>query len=379
MVEVLEKVSCMIARMLTLYKLDTRGDIRIWFVERDIGSARYRVCSGLEEGKIIIGDWMVCEGKNIGRSNETSPEAQCYKQIESEYDHKLKRGYYKNRAYAAIGNANLIKPMLAEKFVPGKFQTFSVQPKLDGVRCIVSRAGMFSREGRPINSCPHILKDVYRHLMFSHDVEAIDGELYNHDFKDDFNKIVSMVKRTKNIDFEETEKLVQFHAYDVICKDNTIKFKDRHSKYLASRISLPPSIVIVDTVHDVIESDAKIIYANYVSQGYEGIMCRADAPYEHKRSKNLMKWKGFVDAEFEVVRFEEGLAGWSGMAKSVICRTADGREFGAGVKGSMEYCEELLHRKPLPKWATICYQNETPDGIPRFGIAKAFYDEKRDL
>ncbi len=98
---ILEKVSCMIARLPTLYKLDTRGDIRIWFVERNIGSARYRVCSGLEEGKIITGDWMVCEGKNIGRPNETSPEAQCYKQIESEYDHKLKRGYYKNRAYAA--------------------------------------------------------------------------------------------------------------------------------------------------------------------------------------------------------------------------------------------------------------------------------------
>ena len=56
----------------------------------------------------------------------------------------------------------------------------------------------------------------------------LDGELYNHGLKDDFEKIISCVRKTKPTDADraESRKLVQFHCYDIV--DETIKFNERY-------------------------------------------------------------------------------------------------------------------------------------------------------
>ena len=40
--------------------------------------------------------------------------------------------------------------------------------------------------------------------------------------------------------------------------------------------------------------------------GWEGLMLRADRQYKGKRSKDLLKYKAFSDAEYEVVDTEMG-------------------------------------------------------------------------
>ena len=64
------------------------------------------------------------------------------------------------------------------------------QPKLDGIRCIANQSGLWTRAGKEITSCPHIWESVKPFLDANPGV-TLDGELYNHELKEDFNKISS--------------------------------------------------------------------------------------------------------------------------------------------------------------------------------------------
>jgi DNA ligase-1 len=111
--------------------------------------------------------------------------------------------------------------------------------------------------------------------------------------------------------------------------------------------------------------DAK--YAEYTEDGYEGQMVRNDAPYENKRSKNLLKRKEFITEEFNVVEVMEGKGNWAGYAKHFKLELGDGREFKSGVRGNFDTLEKLLNGAH-PNWVTCRYFEKTPDGIPRFPV-----------
>ena len=85
----------------------------------------------------------------------------------------------------------MIKPMLAYKVdkkpVDWSEKVF-MQPKLDGVRCVISKDGAFSRTGKPWLNIDHILSDLKPVFKRYPDL-ILDGELYNHDLKSDFEKI----------------------------------------------------------------------------------------------------------------------------------------------------------------------------------------------
>jgi DNA ligase-1 len=112
--------------------------------------------------------------------------------------------------------------------------------------------------------------------------------------------------------------------------------------------------------------DAK--YSEYTEDGYEGQMVRNDAPYENKRSKNLLKRKEFITEEFNVVEVMEGQGNWAGYAKHFRLELGDGREFKSGVRGNFETLKELLEQEEKPSWVTCRYFEKTPDGIPRFPV-----------
>jgi len=114
----------------------------------------------------------------------------------------------------------MIKPMLAHKFNPDKavFPAL-LQPKLDGVRCVFTKDGAFSRTGKEFKNVDHIIETL-KPLFKQYPYLKLDGELYNHELKDDFEKIISLVRKTKPTfeHREEAEKLVQYHVYDKIPK-----------------------------------------------------------------------------------------------------------------------------------------------------------------
>ena len=355
----------------TLYSLDSQGQVRTWGMEQD--GSRYRTVSGRHGGAETATGWTTATPKNIGRANATTAEEQALLEIQAEYKKKRDRKYYDTVLEAQLGGAKFFQPMLARTFdgkktLPGVF--FS-QPKLDGVRCIIDARGAWSRQGKPFFAVEHIRAAL--EPLFERDPDLIfDGELYDHSLHDDFNQIVSLVKKQEPSvkDRERIEALIQYHIYDLPSQPGGFMARYEHLRDLISERG--PLDLVATRQHTGFDSlDAA--YAEYMEMGYEGQMIRLDAPYEvGKRSKSLLKRKEFQDGEFPVLRIEEGIGNWAGYAKRAVLQLPDGREFGAGIKGSRDFTQALLSG-PRPDYATVRYFNLTPDGVPRFPVAVAFH------
>jgi DNA ligase-1 len=263
------------------------------------------------------------------------------------------------------------EPMLAEKYKKFTEPVYS-QPKLDGIRNVVLKEGAFTRQGKPQLSIPHVIKDL-SHLFILYPDLVIDGELYNHDLKSDFNKITSVVKKQKPTkeDLEESEKLIKYYVYDVYFKNSPNMTLEERYDFIFEHLSNIKSVVLIKTTYCETLKELNEIYAEYLTEGYEGQMIRKlNSIYENKRSKNLVKRKEFIDEEFVILDINEGVGNWQGKAKTILFLNKDGSTFSTGVKGNMDYCTDLLKNKNkyLNKLATVRYQELTPDGVPRFGV-----------
>lgn len=344
----------------TLFKRDASGKVRIWRMELD--GANHRAIHGLQDGEQTESGWTACVGKQ-GRTDEEQADFE----VRAEYKHKLTREYHST--VDTIDEPRFFKPMLAQKYEAWPGSCYA-QPKLDGIRCIVTKGGMFSRQGKPILGAPHV-REQLEPFFSAYPTAILDGELYNHDLKDDFNTIVSAVKKQKPgpEDLERSKALVQYHVYDFPSHEGT--FGERLA---ALGRTLPQHVDSIRLVRATYATNQDILdetFEQWLEAGYEGQMVRLDGPYEQKRSKLLLKRKEFQDEEFEVVRIEAGVGNWAGMAKKVICRLKDGREFGAGIKGTQERARDLLTEQH--SLVTVKFFALTPAGIPRFGVATKFH------
>lgn len=369
-----------------LYKKNTNGSIQQWQME--IQDNKFRTISGKLNGKLVTSEWTTCEGKNIGRSNETSPNQQAIKEVESEYKKKKEQKGYLEDLSNAEENDRKFSPMLADKYKDRidyateamKSGNLYSQPKFDGIRCTINKNGMWTRNGKPITSSPHIFKE------FKNDFEVypdliLDGELYNHEFKDNFNEIVSLVKKqkSKQSDFDETKKLVRFYCYDYVSKD---KFSDR-MKTLKKKLLNKNYTIVVETFLIKDQSHMDELESEYLEEGYEGQMLRIDGfGYETKRTKNLLKRKQFQDDEFKILDIVEGIGNRSGMAGYIRYKMKDGKTFESGIRGNFDYYKEIFKNKKkyIGGIGTVRYFNLTPDGVPRFPVTIVIYKkgENRD-
>lgn len=335
-----------------LYKTDTKGNLRVWRAEPCEFGTSYRTVTGIEGGAMVTSGWTACQPTNVGRLNERNEEAQCCFEIGALYTKKTGAGWSGHRSDALGKVGRHFEPMLAQKYAGwkklGNTVVFS-QPKLDGIRCIATAEGLYSRNGKPILGVPHI---EFRLKAFfdKHPNIVLDGELYNHDLRDNFNEIVSIVRKAKPSDADAVKALgVQYHIYDTPSLDESFYSRwPRLMGFLLQHLDLHPGYNhYIKLVHTKMVQDSDTLdetYQGYLEDGYEGQMVRLDKPYENKRSKSLLKRKEFLDSEFEIVAIEEGNGNWAGFAKRVILKLADGRTFGAGLKGNQSYAKELLER-----------------------------------
>lgn len=362
----------------TLYKRDVTGRIREWCIEVD--GSRYRTISGILDGNHSETPWTTAKPKNIGKANETTAEEQAILEVEAEYRKKLKQKYFDN--INDVDETTYFSPMLAEKYQDYKDFVLSQSVvysniKYDGIRCVSKRDGLWTRKGEIFDSIPHVskaLKDVFE--VYPHIV--LDGELYNHDFRDHLNKINSL---SKNI---EKSHILQYHVYDVYVEDEPDLPYSLRMKFLELLHNLWDHNVVKPVPYVQIDNPSENVallddlFDSYRRNGYEGQIIRLDTPYLNKRTKNLIKRKEFIDAEFPILRIEEGIGTWAGFAKTVVCSLPDGREFGAGFKGDKAYAKEVLDNADKYKYATIRYFKESEFGVPLQGIAVLLHDGERD-
>ena len=376
----------------TLYKRTATGATQVWEIE--VEDNKFRTTSGQIDGVKTTNKWTFCKGKNTGKANATTDAEQALKEAEAKHQKKREKDY--SLSIDAIDEKQFYEPMLAQDFknknrnkdvydsLQNKQAKVFSQPKLDGIRCIATKDGLFTRTGKEITAIPHISAELQKFFAKYPDA-VLDGELYNHKYKDDFNKIIHLVRK-QNLTEEhlaESKKMIQYHIYDIPkigTLDEQSLYSDRigmlKTQGVPNRIRWSSSIVIVDT--DTVKDEKHLdeLYTHYTLSGYEGQMIRIDGPYENKRSAKLLKRKDFIDEEFTILGYEEGKGNRTGTIKHFKFKNKAGREFSSNVKGSFEYLTELLHKADglVGKEATIKYFNLTPDGIPRFPYVIAIRD-----
>ena len=343
----------------TLYSRSVKGKVNTFIIE--VESNKFRSITGFEDGKKTISEWTVCEAKSY-----CSAEAQALKEAQAIHRKKIETGSFENMS--DIDNEIHFEPMLAHKWEDQKdkvkYPIYS-QPKLDGIRCIVKKDGMWSRNGKKIVSAPHIY-EAMKHLFTVNPNLIFDGELYADKLADDFNAICSLVKKTKPTveDLNESAVKIEYHIYDLPSHKGT--FSERYKTLI--HMDLPGCCVKVVTSIVNQESEVTTLYENYVGNGYEGQMLRLNLPYENKRSKSLLKHKSFIDTEYKIIGVEQGKGNLTGKMGALVFKTSKGDTFNASINGGWDYLEELWNSKDklIGKQATVKYFNLTPDGKPRF-------------
>lgn len=282
----------------------------------------------------------------------------------------------------------IIKPMLAHKFNPDKavFPAL-LQPKLDGVRCVFTKDGAFSRTGKEFKNVDHI-KETLKPLFKQYPYIKLDGELYNHKLKDDFEKIISLVRKTKPT-FEhrqEAEKLVQYHIYDMVTENDKLgwTYEERLDHLIdlihANNLFLNMRHVRTVGTHCVNSlEDAKDIHNKALKAGYEGSIYRnPKGLYKGTRSWDLMKFKDFHDAEARIVGYEEGQGKRSGTLGKFLMKDEDGNEFGCPPGKGYDYTQmaTMLNNIHLyiGKIATFTYFQRTQAGSYRHPLFKCIRD-----
>lgn len=254
------------------------------------------------------------------------------------------------------GFLNQFEVMLAKKYedeqhkIEGK--EFVLTEKYDGVRAVFIKKNnnikCFSRQGQLITGLTEIEKEIAQLP------DAVyDGELLIKDYTKykDRNVLQETLKITRK-DGEKTG--VNFMLFDVISNEDFEEGKSKEN-YLQRRAFLSNHVLShqFENVHlipilyrgkelDVIPD----LLAQLEAQGKEGLMLNiVDAPYECKRSSNILKLKTMLTADLQVIGFEKGkpLGKYENTLGTLI---VDYKGYPLGVSGfSDEMRDEIWNNK----------------------------------
>ena len=233
-----------------------------------------------------------------------------------------------------------VKPMLAykagKKPIDFSEQVF-IQRKLDGVRCLFTKDGAFSRTGKPFKNVQH-LENQLAYFFEKNPHTVLDGELYNHALKDDFEKIISLVRKQKPTDEDrgEASALVQFWCYDLLSQNaNAIANRFDYATRMNMLTNIfdvydlgPTNAVLVKTREVESMEEARIVHEQNLAEGFEGSIIRLNKPYQQKRSYHLQKFKDFHDTEATIIDYVEGKGKRTGTLGKFIMRDEMGIQFG---------------------------------------------------
>jgi DNA ligase-1 len=381
----------------TLYGEASTGKAKMWSVsvEERAGNGVVIVTHGYVDGKQQVNERLVTAGKNIGKKNETTPVQQAISEAQALWNKKRDAGYAETATGAAGGAAGgagaeadddapavatvggVPLPMLALDYTKrGKDIVFPcyAQRKLDGVRCVaISGKGLFSRNGKAMSEHLSAIRAEIDSLPAG---TILDGELYADKEHMSFQEIVGLAKK-ETLKAGDAEKIKHMYlcVYDTI-QDGTNKERKKWLEALFAANTFA-CLRLLPTAVCNSEEDAKFLHSKYVEEGYEGLILRnVKGAYKiGHRSKDLQKYKEFLDAEFPIVGFKEG----DGVEKGCVlwrCATAEGLEFDCRPRGTREERAALFRAgatyigKPL----SVRFQEWTDDKVPRFPVGITIRD-----
>lgn len=359
-----------------LFHKTSKGGINIW----DIWTEGDNICTrwGQKDGKQQEAS-KKAKPKNTGKKNATTAEEQAVLEAKAMWTKKLDKKYYKTEKEAT--NELVFLPMLADsfekrkKFLTPAHYPVSLQPKLDGLRCLAFWDGtpgdpesyavkLMSRGGKEY-ILPHIASSLENLLELD---EVLDGELYIHGVMlQELNRLVrGSHKYPDHVN-------VEYHVYDMVTRDKADMPCIKRMTNLAKFHKQHDNTVIREVESHRVYNEAEVLKAQIllVSEGYEGAIVRLDGG-EYKfgyRSKELLKVKSFQDAEFEIVDFTSGI----GKFKDCIiytCHTKEGLPFNVVPKGTYEQRKEWLEEggSHVGRMLKVQFAAWTEDKKPQFPV-----------
>jgi len=217
-----------------------------------------------------------------------------------------------------------------------------------------------SRKGKVFDTLDHFSPKLLKTLQVG---DIVDGEIYCHGMS--FQQIVRLIKKWR----PESEDL-QLHLYDKA--DPNMIYKHRLS-WLRENMDVGYPIVVVESWQIDKEYKVKMFHDSFVQEGYEGAIIRnQDGYYKFRhRSKDLQKYKEFIDEEFTIVGGKPGTGLHEGCV-TFICDLGDGtgRTFDACPKGTLKQKREMYKNLAsyIGKQLTVRYQERSEDGVPIFPV-----------
>lgn len=357
--------------------------------------------SGGGNSLVQFADPTLVLGKSIGRSNETTSEEQARSEMRSMVNRQRDKGYHLD---GETTNA-LLLPMLAntlDKYKhnlevlnkpqpmidPNRIRdntlsainqdalgwvtkhTLSLQRKYDGCRCLFDGDIMWSRQGKPF------IPFVYEHLKFDTKGYVVDGELIlppKGGIKYTFQQTMKAIKKYTR----GTSTKLEYHVYDVATQG--LSFVERYMILCDIVKNAPPGVKLVLTHLVQTEDQIKEYHKLFVSEGYEGTIIRVNsARYEiGHRSQNLLKFKDFVDEEFEIIDVTTATGGNHAGAIEFILKTPEGGTFRCGLIGSLDTRKEMANEKKdkyIGQKLIVKFQEKSEDNIPRFPVGLGIRD-----
>ena len=363
-----------------LYKLNTSGQISWWKIV-------------LEENKVTI-EWgqrlPITESLNTVTEDLSSPE-----KAEGEYRSRINKQIDRRGYEETIPSCKPLMPMLCQeykKLSPPTFSSYALQPKLDGIRALISSQQIVSRRNRLLTSIPHI--ELYS-LHLPEDI-ILDGELIIKNTP--LNTIESYVMR--QVPDLKVCKEIEFHIFDVVdteapflermkvAQDILVALEDRYTFYRQSPKSpykdhpyfshkfpfkIVPTLVYEEPIKQV---EIDNYFEDCISQGHEGIIIRnLEGPYQiDTRSSHILKLKEFFDNEFQIIDVVKGKADCG----IFVCRTHSGDTFNCSFRGSHPIRkQQLIDRKfYIGKWLKVEHEGINDSGKPRCPIGTHWYAKK---
>ena len=303
---------------------------------------------------------------NNNNENEIN-NAETPKKIEEENENSINKKITIRKYY----------PMLAHRYNEKKgdikFPCF-VQPKLDGVRCVVVGNKLYSRNGNRFPVLPHIENEL---KLYNKNNLILDGELFTDDIN--FEKIVGLVKKYKKSEEDEKNSLkIYLNVFDYI--DSKLPFnkrlinlnqffeKNKNMKYIKQ----------VKTEECPQEKNIEEFLEKYTKEKYEGLIIRNKSGLyeENTRSVHLQKLKKFIDEEFEIIDYTTPDQGKEVGCVIWICRTKEGKQFSVRPSGNYQERKKLYReaKKYIGKMLTVRYQELTNGHVPRFPVGVTIRD-----
>jgi DNA ligase-1 len=363
----------------TLYALSKTGKLKQWNITSHCDEkwdATNVVVHGYVDGKKQT-DVKAIKGKNIGKSNETTPYMQAIKDALALWKKKIDKGYGEDPgALVDYSEMRYQLPMLAHDFKKrGKSIIFPAwaQPKFDGIRCIAAKRDgvieMWSRAGKVFTFLHELAAELQETLS---EGDYVDGELYVHGWS--MQRVARAVKKRRDAPGNDDTTKLEYHIYDRPGLTTGLEDRFNNDKTMAKILEADGLCKICPTYFVGSPEDLGNFEAGFIREGYEGAMIRnRNGIYKWKhRSIDLQKVKRFEDDEFIIVGGEEGVGRATGQVK-FLCETADGKEFGVRPVGENSVRENMWEKldQLIGCHLTVKYQGLTDDGIPRFPVGKS--------